>query len=197
MTITLKKPKPVANSLKLLKGEAVEPPSLSEIEKIAKRIKARNSTHAIETGRDLLKAKSLLPHGEFGPWLKANFEWTAKTAQNYMNAAKLAEKSETVSFLKPAAVVALAAPSVPEAVKSEVIADIAAGKKPTVKQVKAKIAAAKPAKVKPSMSSKDAPDLGDLVSRLQAAGLELAIVAMEVAFPGTDLELRLVNLEAA
>lgn len=120
---------------------------------IVKRINDRNSTYAIETGNDLLEAKTMLKHGEFGPWLKSNFGWSAKTAQNYMNAAKLAEKNEKVSLLKPTAVITLAAPSTPEAVKTEVLADLDAGNVATLKEIRAKITAVKADKGKNSVKS--------------------------------------------
>lgn len=120
---------------------------------IVKRINERNSAYAIETGKDLLKAKAMLKHGEFGPWLKSNFGWSAKTAQNYMNAARLAEKNEKVALLKPAAAMALAAPSTPEAVKAEVLADLDAGNIATLEEVRAKIRAAKADKGENSVNS--------------------------------------------
>ena len=120
------------------------PNNLKKLATLVQRIKSRNDAYAIDTGKDLLQAKAMLKHGEFGPWLKANFGWSTSTAGNYMNAAKLAEQAPAVAKLKPAAVVALAAPSTPDVVKSEVIADLEKGNVPTPKEIKAKIAAAKP-----------------------------------------------------
>jgi hypothetical protein len=45
--------------------------------------------HAIRAGELLLEAKAALGHGEFGPWLAANVEFSARTAQGYMQLAKL------------------------------------------------------------------------------------------------------------
>lgn len=110
---------------------------------IVQRIKDRTTAYEIETGKDLIEAKALVGHGGWGPWLKVNFGWSERTAQNLMNAAKLVAKNETLAVLKSTAIMALASKSVPESVKSEVIADIKAGKKTSPKEVKARIAAAK------------------------------------------------------
>jgi hypothetical protein len=50
----------------------------------AKQAKA----HAAECGRLLLEAKSLLPHGEWIPWLEANTEVGPRQSQKYMRVAK-------------------------------------------------------------------------------------------------------------
>jgi hypothetical protein len=43
---------------------------------------------AIAIGRRLIQVKELLPHGEFGKWLKSEFGWAERTAQNYMRVAE-------------------------------------------------------------------------------------------------------------
>jgi hypothetical protein len=45
--------------------------------------------HAIRAGELLLEAKAALPHGAFGAWLRANVEFSDRTAQGYMRLAKL------------------------------------------------------------------------------------------------------------
>ena len=49
-------------------------------------------------------------------WIEREVGILRRTAQAYMSAAKLAEKSATVALLLPATVYRLAAPSVPAAV---------------------------------------------------------------------------------
>jgi hypothetical protein len=44
--------------------------------------------HALAAGRLLTEAKSHTKHGEWGNWLKANFEGSARTAQAYMRVAR-------------------------------------------------------------------------------------------------------------
>lgn len=40
--------------------------------------------HALRAGRALLEAKGKMPHGEWLPWLRANFEGSERMAQRYM-----------------------------------------------------------------------------------------------------------------
>lgn len=177
------------------------------IEMIRDRIKARNEKYHLDTGRDLIKAKDMLAHGDFGPWLKSNFGWSESTAQNYMNAAKLVDKTPEFGSLKPSAQAALASKSTPESAKAEVKATITSGNTPSVKAVKTTIAAHKakstaaapatpaakpkqatastaivssaPASPAASQSKQD-----DLVARLRAAGLDAVSDAVPEAFQG-------------
>ena len=92
----------------------------------AERIRARTSAAILDTGRDLIGIKTVLDHGQFERWLRAEFGMTPRTAQNYMRAATLvADKSETVSYL-PAATVYEIARS-PAAVQDQVLAGLASG----------------------------------------------------------------------
>jgi hypothetical protein len=82
----------------------------------------------IRIGTYLCGAKVHLPHGQFGDWLKAEFEMSERTAENYMSVArKFASKSETVSDLPPSLLYKLAAPSTPDTIVAKVIEDIKAG----------------------------------------------------------------------
>lgn len=175
--------------------------TLAALDAIRDRIKSRSLNYRIETGRDLLRAKRLLPHGEFGPWLKANLGYLSEsTAQNYMNVATAADKAPEIEKLAPTAAIAFAAPNTPETVKSEIVAEIKAGNVPSAKAIKAKIAGAKKPKPIPAKEpvsatvtalSKKADatvaprpsDDSDLVDRLRAAGLEAASAAFMSAFP--------------
>src|SRR6266700_3589333 len=58
------------------------------------------TTNIIGIGKLLIEAKAQLEHGQWLPWLKANFGSDERTARNYMTAAKLAAKSESDSDLK-------------------------------------------------------------------------------------------------
>lgn len=53
---------------------------------IALRDQARNLVilHIIEIGRRLTEAKAILPHGEWGDWLKNRVDFSQKTANDYM-----------------------------------------------------------------------------------------------------------------
>lgn len=45
-------------------------------------------THAIAVGEGLIEAKSLVDHGQWLPWLTENFDFSERTAQDYMRLAK-------------------------------------------------------------------------------------------------------------
>jgi hypothetical protein len=72
-----------------------------------------------------------LPHGAFGPWLELEFEWTVRTAQNYMRLAEtLGEKAQHVSHLPMRAVYSLSAPSTPDTARQAVLAQVERGERP-------------------------------------------------------------------
>lgn len=43
--------------------------------------------HAIEIGNRLIEAKAMVPHGQWGDWLKAEFDYSQSSAQNFMRIA--------------------------------------------------------------------------------------------------------------
>lgn len=58
---------------------------------VATRIRKRTQKGVlmlVENGRDLLLVKEKMGHGNFGTWLKREFGWSERTAQNYMSATK-------------------------------------------------------------------------------------------------------------
>jgi hypothetical protein len=109
------------------------PEVAAEARAVADRVRAshqRTVIAIIEMGRDLLAVKARLGHGRFGQWLEAEFGGVARTAQNYMRAAQsFADNSEIVSHLPPATVYALAAPSTPGEVRTEIVARLSAGER--------------------------------------------------------------------
>lgn len=58
------------------------------------------ATNIIVAGGLLVEAQEQLEHGQWLPWLKANFGSSVSTAENYMNAARLAAEFPTVANLK-------------------------------------------------------------------------------------------------
>jgi hypothetical protein len=83
----------------------------------------------IRMGMTLHGAKAHLLHGQFGPWLKAEFNMSERTAENYMSVAKeFGNKSETVADLPLKLLYGLAAPSTPKQIREKVVADLEAGK---------------------------------------------------------------------
>jgi hypothetical protein len=94
-----------------------------------------------EIGSRLLDVKARLGHGRFLDWLGAEFDLDERTAQNFMNVARRL-KSETVSDLAIGNKVLymLAAPSVPEAAREELVARAQKGEKVTPAKAAAVVA---------------------------------------------------------
>src|SRR5215213_10060611 len=79
-------------------------------------------------GRELIAMKERLGHGSFMPWIEAEFGWTIRTAENYMQVAeRFGAKAKHVSYLPLRTLYQLAAPSAPEAVVQKVITRAEAG----------------------------------------------------------------------
>ena len=79
------------------------------------RIKVRISRTAqdiIDIGRDLVAVKNILGHGNWLPWLEAEFGMTSMTAQRFIQVAEnIGTKTNTMLDLPPTVLYALAAPS--------------------------------------------------------------------------------------
>ena len=105
----------------------------------AERIRGRMQLAAesiIEVGRELIEQKKALGHGNFLPWIDAEFGMTDRTALNFMRVyEQFGSKSEMISNLRPTALYALAAPSTPEPVRDEALGLAASGEKVTAKTV--------------------------------------------------------------
>lgn len=102
-----------------------------------KTLMKRTARDIIEIGEKLIEVKSRLPHGEFGKWLEGEFGWADRTAQRFMNVASVF-KSDTVSDLdiQTKALYLLAAPSTPEAARSEAIRLAENGQRVTHREAK-------------------------------------------------------------
>jgi hypothetical protein len=102
-------------------------------ERIRERLK-KTLIDIIEVGNDLTAVKEALPHGQFGPWLRAEFGWTERTAQNFMAVAQaFGPKNEMISDLtiQPTAAYLLAAPSAPDEAREVAIERAEAGEQIT------------------------------------------------------------------
>jgi hypothetical protein len=78
----------------------------------------------IVVGQDLIGVKEALPHGQFGPWLLAEFGWTERTARNFIAVAEtFGPKTEMIFDLRiePTAAYLLAAPSAPDEARQTAI----------------------------------------------------------------------------
>lgn len=99
---------------------ALEAEIIQQVQASAERIRQmvkRTLEVLILVGEELRAVKQALPHGGFGPWLRAEFGWTERTARNFMIVAeRFGPKSEMISDLRidPTAAYLLAAPSAPE-----------------------------------------------------------------------------------
>jgi hypothetical protein len=93
---------------------------VQQVRSAAQRIRClvqRTLEDLLSVGQELLAVKETLPHGHFGPWLRAEFGWTERTARNFMAVAqRFGPKTEMISDLRMEATAAylLAAPSAPE-----------------------------------------------------------------------------------
>ena len=91
----------------------------------------------IEIGRELTAVKADLPHGQFLPWIEAEFEMSEWTARQFMHAAeRFGDKSEIISDFKPTILYALAAPSTPDSVVEKAMEKAETGAKITIADVK-------------------------------------------------------------
>jgi hypothetical protein len=101
-----------------------------------KTLMRRAAQDIVEIGERLIEVKARLPHGQFGVWLKAEFEWSDRTAQNFMQVAARF-KSATVADFSARALYLLAAPSTPDEARDQALARAEAGEAITHKTVKA------------------------------------------------------------
>ena len=59
----------------------------NKVKEAAERIRQtvkRTIEDIMGVGNELLAVKDALPHGQFIPWLRAEFGWTERTARNFM-----------------------------------------------------------------------------------------------------------------
>jgi hypothetical protein len=96
-----------------------------ELSTIAQRVREglkRTANDIIAIGADLIRAKALLGHGGFGPWLDQEFALSRRTAEQFMAAARrFRDRPEAVSHLPVGAVLELSAPSVPDELVDRVL----------------------------------------------------------------------------
>lgn len=99
---------------------------------------------AINIGQELLAVKEALPHGQFLPWLRAEFGWAERTARNFMAVAEQFGKSAIIADLpiQPTAAYLLAAPAVPDEAREVAIEKAKAGEQITVAAAKEIVAEA-------------------------------------------------------
>jgi hypothetical protein len=141
----------------------LEPTMAKQVRETADRIRDRVKTtieDIIEVGNDLLAVKETLPHGQFSPWLKAEFGWGERMAQNFMSVAdRFGTKTEIIADLtiQPTAAYLLAAPSVPDEARQLALERAEAGEKITTSVAK-EIVAETRKKKRPSRQKAPPPE---------------------------------------
>jgi hypothetical protein len=110
----------------------------------ARDIKGRlrsNARNAWEIGHDLVEVRARLQYGHFVSWLRAEFEWSERTAYNYINVfesfGSFANFAKLETTAAPSALYLLAAPSTPFDARAEALELVNGGKSITYKEAKA------------------------------------------------------------
>lgn len=88
------------------------------------RERLRRSAQDIwEIGQKLADVRSRLKHGQFDVWLKAEFDWSRRTAYNFINVYEVfGERANLAQIdIATSALYLLAAPSTPQNVRDEVM----------------------------------------------------------------------------
>jgi hypothetical protein len=140
----------------------------STADRIRQRLK-KTLEDLMEVGNDLLAVKEALPHGQFLPWLRAEFGWSERTAQNFMSVAESFKSAKFADLpIQPSAAYMLAAPAVPDSARQVAIEKAEAGEEITFSTAKEIVADAKKKgkkKVKPVPADKLAVRLVNVLER--------------------------------
>lgn len=108
----------------------------TEARAAVERYRSRSKAYLIDTGRDLLVVKEGTEHGLFLKWVQEEMRMEPRSAQRAMNvAAVLGPKSDTVSYLPPTILYALAARSTPAPLREEIVQRLEAGEPLTAKSI--------------------------------------------------------------
>ena len=105
----------------------------SSAERIRQKVQ-KTIEDIIEVGQELVAVKDAVGHGHFGPWLRAEFGWTERTAQNFMSVAeRFGGNTKLISDLSIDATAAylLAAPSAPDEARQTAVERAEAGEQIT------------------------------------------------------------------
>lgn len=138
------------SQIELFNYDDLTPDVQTEIKLASERIKMRMKRTAediVEIGKELIAVKSRLPHGQFLPWIQAEFEMSRVTAFRFM---QVAEKFGSQMFhhetFSPTVLFELSSPSTPDEVVEQAIKKAESGESVTVaevKDLKAQVVAAK------------------------------------------------------
>jgi hypothetical protein len=81
----------------------------------------------LDVGADLLRIQERLPHGDFGPWVKAECGLTERAALHCISAAALASRCPTISDLRQTTIWLLAGPTTPDTVREFILGRLNSG----------------------------------------------------------------------
>jgi hypothetical protein len=166
---TVTEPKPFLSGFDYTQVDSTKAESLRKAADLIRSEKNRWGRAVIIIGQTLLGVKAQLEHGHFGPWLKAEFKMSERTAENYMSVAKeFGSKSETVADLPLKLLYSLAAPSTPSRIRQKVTADLETGKSIDARAVTKEIA----------VSSKKVPS--DKLRRAEKAAHKAALILVKL-----------------
>jgi hypothetical protein len=150
------------------KTEMLAKARLADLAEIADRIRARikrTTADAIATGKDLLVAQQRLGSGDVLDWVERELGMTRRWAQLQMMVAKtFGEIGEIISSVPPTTIYKLAAPSTPEFIKGDVIADLRAERTVDHRAVEQRIKASSKTTKKPTdtaMAGADVDHMSD------------------------------------
>lgn len=113
-----------------------------QVQTAAQRIRLlvqRTMEDILAVGQEFLAVKEALPHGQFKVWLRAEFDWTQRTAERFMAVAqRFGSKIDTMSIMKidPTAAYLLAAPSAPPSASEIALQRAQSGERITVSVAK-------------------------------------------------------------
>lgn len=144
----------------------------TELRVIAARVRDQHRWHieaVVEIGKDLARAKEILGHGNFLPWLHAEFRWSERTARNYVMAAEhFGGKTAKIADLDLGAVYVLSSKSTPEPIRQEVIQRMESGERFETAQVKTLVQEAKEAVRKEQKPAKKTASQKSYQRRIEA-----------------------------
>jgi hypothetical protein len=109
------------------------------------RQQVRNTLeNAIKIGQELLAVKEALPHGQFLPWLRAEFQWAERTAYNFISVAERFKLATIANLpIDPTAAYLLAGPSAPDEARQTAVERAEAGEHVTMSVAKEIVATTK------------------------------------------------------
>jgi hypothetical protein len=128
-------------------------------------LQRQTAENIIKMGQILIDVKDLLPQGQFEDYLELEFGqnhgYTQRSAQNFMNVARQFGGKKVTYSIAPSVLYLLAAPSVPDSVRTEAIELAESGEKISVDRAKAMVTEAKVALIEEAVSAPSAlvPDV--------------------------------------